>query len=117
MIIDVTGDFFVVSEDDKSLKFGVQMTFLKDKDSILIEGSTLGISAGSQSNDVEVMGLKVYENVFKSGILDLVEIQAKGEILPNKELTIKSLNLSSYGILGRSNCYTNPNLLSSLSQN
>lgn len=55
----------MIAENDKSLKIDVKMEF--DNDRILIEGNTVG----------------VYEDVFKSGVLDLAEIHAKGEILPS----------------------------------
>ena len=56
----------------------------------------------------------LYEDVFQSGIMDLaVEAEVTGTFTHNA--VFDSLTINGFGIVGRANCYTEPEIVNSLS--
>jgi len=79
----MNAEMFLIAEENKSIKMQIGLTM---EDKIRINGTTLG----------------VYENVFKFGRLDLVEIWGWGLMDTHGE--VQELTLNSLGIFGK-HCY------------
>lgn len=92
--LNLKGSLFLIAEPDKSISLKSQLFF--DENMIKIEGKMVG----------------VYQDVFKSGLMDMAEITAKGAI--NSDGTVKNITLSSFAIVGKRSCYKDDQLLNSL---
>ena len=95
--MSVDGTMYVIAEDTKSLPI-LSTLYFDDQEVINLEGKMIG----------------VYENVFRSDVLDLANIRVIGTI--SSQGWIRKLALSSIGIVGNEYCYKNSELLNSLTK-